>query len=188
LSHAWIDGQVPAARRETLARDAKEGFCELIAYLCSDAQKDELEKAAILRNAYTDGQIDLFVAAEAGYGINDVLDWMRYGTDAELSESDPLRIRKVAAPERKPVVVAKVPMLQVTSPPAFTSLLLRAVFWDEKRPLAMINDKTFGLLEEGKVRLGPSNVVLRCLAISPCSVRVRVVGSEKDQELSLEPK
>jgi hypothetical protein len=189
LSHAWVHEQVPAARRKTLGRDAEEGFCELIAYLCAVAQRDEFEKATILRNGYTAGQIDLFVAAEATYGINDVLDWMRSGTDEELSKSDPQRIRNVAPPERQPVPVETVPIFQpAPSPTTFTNLILKAVFWDEKRPLVLINDRTFGLHEEAKVRLGSTNIVLRCLSITPNSVRLRVAGSETDEELNLKAK
>ncbi|HWX21538.1 MAG TPA: protein DA1, partial [Candidatus Binatia bacterium] len=189
LSHAWVAENVPPKRRQRLVRETEEGFCELVAFLYSDSRNDEAEKAKILRNAYTRGQIDLFVAAHNSYGLNDVLDWMRYGTDPLLSSSDATRIHSVALPQQKRTApVASFPMARVEAPPAPTTLVLKAVIWDAKRPLALINDRTFGVQEEGKVHLGTTNVTVRCLAIRQNSVRIQVNGTPGEQELLLKAK
>jgi hypothetical protein len=39
--------------------------------------------------------------------------------------------------------------------------------------------------EEGKVRVGRTNVAIRCLAIRQDSVRIRIVGSGEERELRL---
>lgn len=189
LSHAWVAENVPSTRRQRLVRETEEGFCELVAFIYSDSRNDEAEKAMILRNAYTRGQIDLFIAAYNAYGLNDVLDWMRYGTDSLLSASEPARIHKVALPQQKrPGPPTSFPAAHAEPPPTPTTLILKAVIWDAKRPLALINDRTFGVQEEGKVRLGTTNVTVRCLAIRQNAVRIQVSGTPGEQELVLKSK
>jgi len=185
LTHAWVAENVSPNRRRGLARETEEGFCELMAYLSTVERDDEVEKKSILHNGYTRGQIDLFIAAESSYGLNDVLDWMRYGTDSKLSAAEPTRIHKVNAATKKaaPSFSTPVTYARVAPPPPPTTLQLKAVFWDPKRPLALINDHTFGLQEEGQARLGTSNVTVRCLAITPSSARIRVAGSADEIEL-----
>src|SRR5436190_8771011 len=94
-THTWIREHLSTHRRATLGRDAEEGFCELISYLLMDAEHEEGQKAMILRNGYTRGQIDCFVAARNQYGFNDVLDWVQYGSAEGLSAEDPSRGRKL---------------------------------------------------------------------------------------------
>ena len=191
LTHAWVAENVSRAGRTALARETEEGFCELIAFLSAASRSDEAEKASILHNAYTRGQVDLFVAAESTYGFNDVLDWMRYGTDSRLLSSDPGRVHKIKLPEAKPVSAARpfaFPAAVGPAPAPATNLLLKAVFWNEKAPLALINDHTFSLDEEGKVRLGETNVTVHCIRITPTSVRIRVGGRSDEEELLLKNK
>jgi hypothetical protein len=185
LTHAWVAENVPESRRNALAREAEEGFCELVAFLFAGSRHDEGEKAMILRNGYTRGQIDLFVAAEGSYGFNDVLDWMKYGTDGKLSASEPARVHKVILPRRKSPPVSSFAVVAGETPTAPLTLVLKAVFWDQKRPLALVNDHTFGVQEEGNVRLGTTNVTVRCLAITQNTVRVRIVGTGEERELVL---
>jgi hypothetical protein len=185
LTHAWVAEHLSASRRAVLAREAEEGFCELVAFLFADSRDDQEEKAMILRNTYTRGQIDLFVAAHNSYGLNDVLDWMKYGTDARLSASDPARVHKVNLPRRKAQPAFSPLLVQPQPPPTTLTLVLKAVFWDQKHPLALVNDRTFALQEEGKVRLGDTNVTVRCLGITPHAVRVQIVGTGEERELVL---
>src|SRR5882672_4902709 len=49
-SHAWVFENVSEARRQALGRDAQEGFCEFVGYLLMDAQREEEQKRAVLRN------------------------------------------------------------------------------------------------------------------------------------------
>ena len=182
--HTWIAEHLPPRRKEVLNRNAEEGFCELLAFLFVDSVNDEAQKRLILRNAYTRGQIDLFVAAQRSYGFNEILDWMQFGVDDRLSEAEPGRIRKIdPAPRIAPAVSLGVP---APPKPRFSEVLaLKAIFWNPKHPTAVINDHAFNLNEEAHVHLGTSNVLVRCLSITADSVRLRVVGADRDQTLRL---
>src|SRR6185295_1393971 len=46
-SHAWVSENVREERRQTLTRDAEEGFCELVGYLLMDSQGEEEQKKAL---------------------------------------------------------------------------------------------------------------------------------------------
>jgi hypothetical protein len=186
-THVWVNEHLSESRRQTLGRDAEEGFCELVSYLLVDAQHDESQKAAILRNAYTRGQIDLFIDAERRFGFNEVVDWIQYGDAEELSATDPGRVRKLVAARR---VSTPVPVLTAYRPAPIavpTNLVLRAIFWDPTHPTAVINDRTLGPNEQGKVRLGTTNVNVRCLSIRKDGVRVQLVNSAEERELTLHP-
>jgi hypothetical protein len=63
--------------------------------------------------------------------------------------------------------------------------LLKGILWDLKKPLAIINNHTFGLNEQATVRVGTTNIVVRCLGILPDSVQLQVAGSDKEQTLRL---
>jgi hypothetical protein len=180
-THAWLHENLSTERRKTLSGDSVEGFCELIAYLLMDAQTEEGQKEVIKLNAYTRGQIELFIEAEQRYGFNDVLKWVKYGIDGRLSRDDLGRIRKVEMPQpTAPLAGSTNP-----NPPAPETLTLKAIFWNQQRSLAIINDRTFGLNQQGDVRLGATNVTLRCLGIRKDRVRVQIVGTGQEQELVL---
>ena len=63
--------------------------------------------------------------------------------------------------------------------------MLRGISWAQAQPLAIINDRTLGVNEQGRVRVGKTNVAVRCLAIRPDGVRIKVIGSGEEQELRL---
>lgn len=186
-SHTWVAEHLSDKRKDQLSRDAEEGFCELVAFLYMDSLHDEAQKALILRNGYTRGQIDLFIAAQKSYGVNEVLDWMQFGTDAQLSASDLNRIRNVSQPR---TVAASLPLQLTgyTTPAPPDTLMLKAIFWDKKRPLALINNHAFEPNEEANVPVATTNVLVRCLEISPDSVRVRVAGDSTNLTLRLKAK
>jgi len=96
-SHTWVGENVNRTQRG-LGRDAEEGFCEMVGYLLMDSQQDELEKKRILQNRYTRGQVDLFIEAEKRYGFDQILDWMKYGTTAQLEAGHLEKIRDVNVP------------------------------------------------------------------------------------------
>ena len=183
-THTWVAEHLAAARKNGLSRDAEEGFCELVAFLYMDSLNDEAQKARILRNAYTRGQIAFFVAAEKTYGFNEILDWMQFGTDDRLSASEPGRIRAIAT---RSATSRGLPWAAPgTLPyPVPGSLTLKAIFWDPKQPSALINNRRFRLNELATVRVGATNIVVRCLAITEDSVRVRLAGSDREQTLWL---
>ena len=75
-AHTWLNENLSEARKQSLSRDANEGFCELVSYRLMEAQNEAAQKKLILSNAYTRGQIHLFLEAERLYGFNDIVDWM----------------------------------------------------------------------------------------------------------------
>jgi hypothetical protein len=185
LSHAWVVANVPTERRETLARDAEEGFCELISFLLMDSEREEDEKKAILRNNYTRGQIDLFIAAERAHGLNDVLDWMRWGTDAELDADEPGRIRVVEMPKAKTVSVTNTFVYGGEPTAVPDTLVLKGISGVKGRQMVLINDRSFAVGESGKVRVAKTNILIRCLQIGDDSARIQIIDSGEQQELSL---
>jgi hypothetical protein len=136
-THTWVRQHISFHRKETLGRDAEEGFCELMSFLLMDAEHDEAQKTMILRNAYTRGQIDLFVAAQNQYGLNEVLDWIKFGADDTLSADDPGRVRKIELQAKPSASALAFPTMRAS---ARSTLVLKAVFWNEKQPIAIIND------------------------------------------------
>jgi hypothetical protein len=186
FSHTWVAEHLAAGRKETLGREAEEGFCELIAFLYMDSLHDDAQKAIILHNGYTRGQIDLFVAAEKDYGFNEILDWMQFGMDDQLSAAEPDRIRKLQEQRAWKPPARGSPFAQAAPVP--DTLVLKGIIWDQRRPLALINDRAFSPNEEATVRVGNTNVVVRCLTISPDSVQLRVAGALEEQTLRLRTK
>jgi hypothetical protein len=187
LSHTWVFENVPAARKKTLSRDAHEGFCELIAYKLMSAQEDEDQKARIRRNHYTRGQIDLFIEAEEKYGFNDIVEWMKYGVDGALHGDDLNRIRDIEIPSTKPQKLVASPVYAAKPAQPSNALVLKGITWNQSRPLAVINDRTFAPAEMGGIRVGQTNTVIRCVAIGKTSVRIQFVGSGEERELTLPP-
>jgi hypothetical protein len=182
-SHAWVGENVPPERRARLGRDAEEGFCELVGYLLMNSQNEEVEKKRVLQNRYTRGQVDLFIEAEKRYGFDQVLDWMKYGVAAQLEEGQVDQLRDVKMPATKsatgsPAVYAR------TNKPAPAIIKLDGIMWGS-RPVAIINGHSFLANDLGPVKIGGTNVIIRCLAIQKSSVRIQNVGSGKESELGL---
>jgi len=189
LSHAWVFENVPGRRKRSLSRDAQEGFCELVAYKLMSSEEDEEQKAHIRRNRYTRGQIDLFIEADARYGFNDIVDWMKYGVDSALHGDDLSRVRNVEIPSTRPKKNATPSPVytRLSAPAPSNSLVLKGITWNEQRPLAVINDRTFAPREMGGIRFGQTNAVIRCLSINKTSVRIQFVTSGEERELKLPP-
>jgi hypothetical protein len=168
-----------------LNRDAHEGFCELIAWLLMDSLHEEEQKAKMLRNTYTRGQIDLFIAAEKSYGLNDILDWMRWGVNGRLKAADPGDIRNVEMPSAKQAAANNGFVFAATRERVPDKLVLKGISTARGQPLALINNQSLAPGESAKIRVGATNVLIQCLAIGQQSVRVRLVDSGKELELSL---
>src|SRR5207245_6217777 len=71
------------------------------------------------------------------------------------------------------------------SNPAPDKLILKGISRTKTGFLALVNDNSFEPGESGKVRVGGTNITIRCLAISDNSVRIQIVGSSKEEELFL---
>jgi hypothetical protein len=183
--HAWLNENLSPARKRILHQDAIEGFCELISYSLMDEEHAEPQKKLILLNNYTRGQIQLFLEAQERYGFNELLDWMKYGRDARLDPENLGRLRTLDVPRYRTVLAqtnSSPSPAEPTSPQP--DLVLKGIFLNKQRPLAIINNRTFGVNEEGKVRVGTSNLTVRCLAIEQDSVRIRIIGTGEERELT----
>jgi hypothetical protein len=186
-SHAWVGENVPKERRARLGRDAEEGFCELVAYLLMDSQREEGQKKIILQNHYTRGQIDLFIEAEKRYGFDQVLDWMKYGVAGQLEAGHVDQLRDVKMPSAKTVAVNPAIYYNTNQPaPAPATIKLQGVLWGN-HPVAIVNGRSFFTNELYQMKIGGTNVTIRCLEIREKSVRIQNVDSGKEQELSLSP-
>jgi len=189
-SHAWVGENVPKERRARLGRDAEEGFCELVGYLLMDSQNEEVEKKRVLQNHYTRGQIDLFIEAEKRYGFDQVLDWMKYGAAAQLEAGHVDELRDVKMPSAKSV--ANNPAIYInnnnTNQPATApaTIKLQGILWGNQ-PVAIINGRSFFSNELKQVKIGGTNVTVRCLEIRKKSVRIQNLDSGTEQELPLPP-
>jgi hypothetical protein len=195
FSHAWAGENIPSARRRQIARDAEEGFCEMVAYLLMDAQHEDEQKKIILRNRYTRGQVYLFIEAERRFGLDQILDWMRFGNAARLEPGRLEAIRDVTLPVARPVYVPpplaktnfskiKTNDVPIAAPPLVATFKLEGIFWD-KTPQAIINGRSFVAAEAGMIKLGRNRVAVRCLAIEKNSVRLRELDSGIEHELQL---
>jgi hypothetical protein len=186
-SHAWVGENVPKERRARLGRDAEEGFCELVGYLLMDSQNEEVEKKRVLQNHYTRGQIDLFIEAEKRYGFDQVLDWMKYGETGQLEAGHVDQLRDVKMPSAKSVAGSPAIYSRANTPappPAPAIIKLDGVLWGS-RPVAIINGRSFLANDLNPVKVGGTNVNIRCLGIQKTSVRIQNVDSGKEQELYL---
>jgi type II secretory pathway component PulC len=133
------------------------------------------------------------IAAEDRFGFSSVLDWMKGGLDPKLDLNKLERVNemapKTAAADPEPLgrvnpalyLPAPVPV----PPPAPETLVLKGLSSVGTRRFALVNDHTFETMERARVRIGHTNVVIRCLEIRPESVIIQVEGSSEKQELSL---
>jgi hypothetical protein len=185
LAHAWIFENVPPDREARMKPDAREGFCELVAYLLLTAQGERMATAEIRSNGYTRGHTDLFIEAENRFGFNEIVEWMKYGEDDSLRANDLTRVRAVVAMARDHAPVSSVYVGSSAPVRTFDQLTLQGVTWSKTRPMAMINGQTFEPRDEVKVRLGDTNITVRCLSISEDSVLVQAAGSSESQTLKL---
>jgi hypothetical protein len=189
-AHTWMHENVSRERRAGLARDAEEGFCELIAYLLMDSQREEGQKKFILENHYTRGQVHVFIEAEKRYGFDQVMDWMKYGEAAQLEAGRVDKLRDVKIPAAKPAAGAPV-IYGRTNPPARApapAVLKLDGIMGGSRPMAIINGRSFLADELNPVKVGNTNVMIRCLSIQKTSVRLRNMDSGKELELHLPAK
>jgi hypothetical protein len=188
-AHTWVHQNVPKERQAGLGHDAEEGFCELVAYLLMDSQQQAAQKKFILQNRYTRGQIDVFIEAEKRYGFDQVLDWMKYGELAQLEEGHVDKLRDVKMPLAKsaasaPAIYSRTNKPAAPASPAPAVLKLDGVMWGS-RPVAIINGRSFLANDLNPVKVGSTNVMIRCLGIQKTSVRIQNVASGKEQELHL---
>ena len=179
-THAWMQENVPSGR--ALDSDTVEGFCELVAYRLMEQRKEEVEMSLILSNDYTRGQVHVLLEIEPTR-LYETIQWIRFGADQRLEATNTSRVLVL---ERRPSVAPpawSIPSLFVTRGP--DTLKVRNISGSGERRLALINDRTFAPNEQGKVRLGDSNIVIRCLEISETSVVIHLIDSGERRVLPL---
>lgn len=188
FGHAWLNENVPAERKATLAPEAVEAFCEMVAYQLMEIERAEFEKKVIKESPYTRGQLKAFLTAEARHGFNSVLEWLASGEATKLEEDDPDGIRSVratAAPQTA-APAASVARPPAPPPPPPEKLTLKGISGAPGRRFAIINDRTFGVKDLARMRLAKTNLLIRCLEIRTNSVVIRLEDTGQTQELRLE--
>jgi len=183
-THTWIHENVPADRN--LEKDTVEGFCELVAYKLMVQRHDEQQKKIILDNAYTRGQVDAFVEAEHQHRFHRVVTWLKTGTDESLSQTNKVQTLTGREDDSSELTWTPPPPAVPTRVP--DTLILKGISGAPVRRFALINDATLTKNEEGKVRVGSSNVVVRCLDIRASSVVIQIRGAARPTELFLTSK
>lgn len=182
-AHAWLHENLAADRR--IDKNTVEGFCELVALQVMSRLNDETEKRVILQNAYTKGQIEAFVQAQDQHRFYQVVKWMKNGseTQVESGNANSVLATRSGSADRAPLMATWA--LPVVKTPVPDTLELKGITGSTQRPFALINNQTFAPLETAKVRVGSSNVMVKCLEIRKSSVLIQVEGSPSPAELSL---
>jgi hypothetical protein len=188
IGHTWLNQNLKQERKMVIASETVEGFCEMLAYKLMESHEEKYEMENIKASDYTKGQIAVLLDAEEHYGFNAVLEWMKSGEDARLDANNLERIRALQPGSTTPAPVAALLSVPVAMPPpAPESLVLKGISGSAQRRFALINDGTFEAMEKGKVRVGKTNVTVRCLEIRGNSVVVQLEGSNEKKELFLRP-
>ncbi len=189
-THTWLNENLAPERKAVLDSKAEEGFCELVAYKYMENKQESFEMEVIKKSDYTKGQIKVMLEAETMYGFNAVVEWMKSGEDAKLESGGLDRIRALKTGwSARAVASVGLPAVAVAVaaplPPAPDKLMLKGISGTGPRRLAIINDHTFEVMERGRVRVGQTNALIRCLEIRPTSVIVQAEGAKEKQELFL---
>jgi hypothetical protein len=181
-AHTWLHENI----RRKLNDATVEGFCDWIAYRIVSGKHAE-ETRVLMASDYSQGQLQAFVAAEKEHGFYHVMQWVKYGIDPEL-DIEALD-RTLVLREKRPANVAAAEPVFLSPPPpprvAPTNLVLKGLSGSRARRFALINDCTLQVNEEAKVRLGDSNVVVRCLQIFDDAVVVKVAHENENRTLRL---
>lgn len=180
FAHAWLNENLPTTR--TIHPDTIEAFCELVAHKLMTDRNHTFEKTAIERNLYTRGQIHTLLKAESELRFHRLLDWMKTGLDDRILADDITGTVRLAPREIPPPVY-----YQPYEPPPPTKLALKAITGPPSNRLALLNSTPLAVNERAKVRLGQSNIVVRCLEIRARSILIQIEGETAPQEILLGP-
>src|SRR6266404_8372568 len=188
-THTWIGQNVSAVRQAALDRDTLEAFCELVAYKYMESRSEISEMQVIKKNSYTKGQILTLIEADNRYGFDAIVEWMQNGEDFKLDWAGLDRVRTLQGdPEKTETPFAALFYVPVTVPtPVPDTLELKGISGPALHRYVIINDATFRPMEKARVRVGQTNVAVRCLEIRDKSVLIQVNDSIEKQELFLRP-
>ena len=185
-AHAWLHENV----RRKLNQDAIEGFCDWIAYKLISQKNAPFETKVLFNSDYSRGQSRAFIAAENEHTFYRVMQWVKAGVDPEI---DPDHLERILV-LREQLPGESFPLAAVSTPFEFapvptrigpTNFVLKGLSGTKGRRFALINDGTFTSNEQSKVRLGDSNVVVRCLQILDDGVIIQVAGETAPRTLKL---
>lgn len=184
-AHAWLHENV----RRKLNQDAVEGFCDWIAYKLISQKNAPFETKVLVDSDYSRGQSRAFIAAEKEQTFYRVMQWVKAGVDPEMDPEHLERILVLREHVRDDFALAEAstPFAFAPVPPRTgpTNFVLKGLSSSKGRRFALINDGTFMANEESKVRLGESNVVVRCLQILDDAVVIQVAGESQARMLKL---
>jgi hypothetical protein len=182
-THAWLNEH--GTRTRTLNKDTVEGFCELMAWKYVVGRNDKVELNRILENSYTRGQIHALIAAEQRYQFYRVIDWIHRGEDSWLDKDKPERLLALKAAPDSQTIIEPLWERTIVPTPVPDKLVLRSLSGAANRRLALVNNQTLASGEEARVRVGQTNLLVRCLEIRDRSVVLRVRGQTETLELFL---
>jgi hypothetical protein len=182
-THTWLQENVPPGR--VLDTDTVEGFCELVAYRLMEKRNDPIELGLILTNDYTRGQVHAFLAIDSSR-FYETAKWMKSGLDQKLDPGTVDRVFLVAREAKTHTPGWTVGAKPVVAGP--NTIKLRSVSGTPRRRFALINDQTFAPNDLGKVRLGTSNVTIRCLEVTDEAAVIQLVPTGEKRKLVLEDK
>ena len=184
-THTWLNERFTPTR--TMNKDTVEGFCELIAWKYITSKGHKMEASRILDNEYTRGQVHAMIAAEERYQFRRVIDWIEHGVDSWIDKD---RLERVLELKENPSdETPSVPPWQQTTVRTTVpdTLTLRGISTIGVRRFALVNDRTLDKGESARVRVGTSNVVVRCVEIRDASVLLEVGENRKSLQLFLSP-
>jgi hypothetical protein len=181
-THTWLSENIEKARFRHLEDDTKEGFCELLAYRLMVQRNEDMETNAILANTYTRGQIDALINAEQDYQLYQVVKWLKRGVDDRIALTNTARLLVL---EDQPALTLSWATAVSTKVPA--QLTLKGISGSGQRRFALVNDRTLEKNEQARIRVGNSNLTVRCLEIRDASVILQLNGSAEKTELFLRP-
>lgn len=186
-AHAWLHENV----RRKLNQDAIEGFCDWIAHKLISQKNAPFETKVLFDSNYSRGQSRAFIAAEKEQTFYRVMQWVKSGVDPEIDAEHLERVLVLREPVADDMAFASA---SVSTPFQFapvpvrtgpTNFVLKGLSGSKARRFALINDGTFMANEESKVRLGDSNVAVRCLQILDDAVVIQVAGESQSRTLKL---
>ena len=183
-AHTWLNEREQKKRQ--LHKDTAEGFCEFVAYKMMSKLGLEREKQRILESTYTRGQVNALVAAEDQYNFHRVVRWITEGVDSWLESEQLPRLLVLREKQEEGPSSFSLP----AGPPSKVpdKLVLKGLSGTARRPFALINNATLSEKEETQVRVGTTNVLVRCLTIGSNSVTIQVRGEPSPRQLRLEMK
>jgi hypothetical protein len=180
-THTWLNERQKPVRQ--LHKDTQEGVCELIAHKVTGKFRLELETRRILESPYTRGQVAALLAAEKEYELYRLVQWITDGVDSWVDGEDLSRV--LILREKQDEALPPFNWMPVKQPPVPDTLVLKGLSGTGHRRYALINNATLEAGEEARVRVGMSNVLVRCLTIAQGAVTIQVSGEVSPRQLRL---